>query len=101
MNKKEFCIALEALKSYHQNLDKFIDLVGISFIESDLSTSISDMQKCLIKAISNYDESIIDDIYWWLYEDVEKVWIVDNETIDVSTPEKLYDAIFNLKNNNL
>lgn len=101
MNKKEFCIALEALKSYHQNLDKFIDLVGISFIESDLSTSISDMQKCLIKAIANYDESIIDDIYWWLYEDVEKVWIVDNETIDVSTPEKLYDAIFNLKNNNL
>lgn len=101
MSKKEFCIALEALKSYHQNLDKFIDLVGISFIESDLSTSILDMQKCLIKAISNYDESIIDDIYWWLYEDVEKVWIVDNETIDVSTPEKLYDAIFNLKNNNL
>jgi hypothetical protein len=101
MNKKKFCEALRAIQSYQQNLDKFINLVGISFIDSDIATSTFNMQQCLIELIANYDEAVIDDIEWWLYENVEKVWIVDDETIDVSTPEKLYDAMFNLKNNNL
>lgn len=35
----------------------------------------------------------MNDIEWWLYEDVEKEWIINGETVKVETPEQLYDAL--------
>ena len=34
-----------------------------------------------------------DTIYWWLYEDVKKVYYIDDEEIDLTTIEQLYDYL--------
>ena len=47
----------------------------------------------LIRALANNDVETINDIEWWLYEDVEKEWTIDGELVKVETPEQFYDAL--------
>ena len=61
--------------------------------ESPIGESTTFIITDLIRALANNDENTVEDIEWWLYEDVEKEWTIDNETIKVETPEQLYDAL--------
>lgn len=92
-DKERFCNSLRDILNYYKKLEKVEDVLNCVLRESSISESESFIITDLIKALANNDENTIEDIEWWLYEDVEKEWIIDNETIKVETPEQLYDAL--------
>lgn len=94
MNKKEFCKALNDILKYRKELDKVEKVLNCNIWESNICEQVSILIDDLVNSIANYDDNIIDDINWWLYEDVEKEWILSNRAVvSVKTPEELYDAI--------
>lgn len=94
MNKEKFCKALNVILDYHKELDKLEEVLNCDIWESSICEQINILIDELVASIANYDENIIDDINWWLYEDVEKKWVLTNGTeVPVETPEELYDAI--------
>lgn len=92
-DKERFCNSLRDILNYYKKLEKVEDVLNCVLRESSISESESFIITDLIKALANNDENTVEDIEWWLYEDVEKEWIINNETIKVETPEQLYDAL--------
>lgn len=92
-DKERFCNSLRDILNYYKKLEKVEDVLNCVLRESSISESESFIITDLIKALANNDENTVEDIEWWLYEDVEKEWIIDNETVKVETPEQLYDAL--------
>lgn len=92
-DKERFCNSLRDILNYYKKLEKVEDVLNCVLRESSISESESFIITDLIKALANNDENTVEDIEWWLYEDVEKEWIINNETVKVETPEQLYDAL--------
>ena len=92
-DKKRFCDSLRDILRYQRELDKLEDTLGCSICESSICESVTFIITDLIRALANNDENTVEDIEWWLYEDVEKEWTIDGELIKVETPEQLYDAL--------
>lgn len=92
-DKERFCNSLRDILNYYKKLEEIEDVLNCVLRESSISESESFIITDLIKALANNDENTIEDIEWWLYEDVEKEWTIDNETVKVETPEQLYDAL--------
>lgn len=92
-DKERFCNSLRDILNYYKKLEEIEDVLNCVLRESPISESESFIITDLIKALANNDENTVEDIEWWLYEDVEKEWIIDNETVKVETPEQLYDAL--------
>lgn len=92
-DKKRFCDSLRDILHYQKELDKLEDTLGCAIFESHICESVTFIITSLIRALANDDSETRDDIEWWLYEDVEKEWIIDNEIVKVETPEQFYDAL--------
>ena len=92
-DKERFCNSLRDILNYYKKLEKVEDVLNCVLRESSIGESESFIITDLIKALANNDENTVEDIEWWLYEDVEKEWIINNETVKVETPEQLYDAL--------
>lgn len=92
-DKKRFCDSLRDILRYQRELNKLEDTLGCVLCESPICESVTFIITSLIRALANNDSETRDDIEWWLYEDVEKEWTIDNETVKVETPEQLYDAL--------
>lgn len=92
-DKERFCDSLRDILQYQRELDKLKDTLGCEICESFICESVSFIITSLIRALANDDSDTRDDIEWWLYEDVEKKWIIDEELIKVETPEQFYDAL--------
>ena len=92
-DKKRFCDSLRDILHYQRELDKLEDTLGCVLCESSICESVSFIITSLIRALANDDSETRDDIEWWLYEDVEKEWIIDGELVKVETPEQFYDAL--------
>lgn len=92
-DKKRFCDSLRDILHYQRELDKLEDTLGCVLCESSICESVSFIITDLVRALANDDVETINDIEWWLYEDVEKEWTIDNEIVKVETPEQLYDAL--------
>lgn len=92
-DKKRFCDSLRDILHYQEKLDKLEDALGCAIFESYICESVTFIITSLIRALANDDSETMDDIEWWLYEDVEKEWIIDGELIKVETPEQFYDAL--------
>lgn len=92
-DKERFCNSLRDILNYYKKLEKLEDVLNCVLRESPIGESTTFIITDLIKALANNDENTVEDIEWWLYEDVEKEWIIDNETVKVETPEQLYDAL--------
>lgn len=92
-DKKRFCDSLRDILHYQRELDKLEDTLGCVLCESFICESVSFIITSLIRALANDDSETRDDIEWWLYEDVEKEWVIDGELIKVETPEQFYDAL--------
>ena len=92
-DKKRFCDSLRDILHYQRELDKLEDTLGCVLCESSICESVSFIITSLIRALANDDSETKDDIEWWLYEDVEKEWIIDGELVKVETPEQFYDAL--------
>lgn len=92
-DKERFCNSLRDILNYYKKLEKLEDVLNCVLRESPIGESTTFIITDLIKALANNDENTVEDIEWWLYEDVEKEWTIDNETVKVETPEQLYDAL--------
>lgn len=92
-DKERFCDSLRDILHYQRDLDKLEDTLGCAIFESHICESVTFIITSLIRALANDDSETMDDIEWWLYEDVEKEWIIDGELIKVETPEQFYDAL--------
>lgn len=92
-DKKRFCDSLRDILHYQRELDKLENTLGCIICESSICESITFIITSLIRALANNDSETRDDIEWWLYEDVEKEWIIDGKLVKVETPEQFYDAL--------
>lgn len=92
-DKERFCDSLRDILHYQRELDKLEDTLGCEICESSICESVTFIITSLIRALANDDSETRDDIEWWLYEDVEKEWIIDGELVKVETPEQFYDAL--------
>ena len=92
-DKERFCNSLRDILNYYKKLEKLEDVLNCVLRESPIGESITFIIIDLIRALANNDKNTVEDIEWWLYEDVEKEWTIDNETVKVKTPEQLYDAL--------
>lgn len=92
-DRERFCNSLRDILNYYKKLEELENVLNCVLRESPIGESITFIITDLIKALANNDENTVEDIEWWLYEDVEKEWIIDNETVKVETPEQLYDAL--------
>lgn len=92
-DKERFCNSLRNILNYYKKLEELEDVLNCVLRESPIGESESSVITDLIKALANNDENTVEDIEWWLYEDVEKEWIIDGELVKVETPEQFYDAL--------
>ena len=92
-DKERFCNSLRDILNYYKKLEEIEDVLNCVLRESPIGESITFIITDLIKALANNDENTVEDIEWWLYEDVEKEWIIDGELVKVETPEQFYDAL--------
>lgn len=92
-DKERFCSSLRDILSHYKKLEKLEDVLNCVLRESPIGESVTFLITDLIRALANNDVDTVNDIEWWLYEDVEKEWIIDGETVKVETPEQLYDAL--------
>ena len=76
-DKKRFCDSLRNILHYQKELDKLEDTLGCIICESSICESVTFIITSLIRALANNDSETMDDIEWWLYEDVEKEWTID------------------------
>ena len=73
--------------------DSLRNILNCVLRESPIGESTTFIITDLVRALANNDVETINDIEWWLYEDVEKEWIIDGELVKVETPEQFYDAL--------
>lgn len=92
-DKERFCNSLRDILDYYKKLEELEDVLNCVLGESPIGESISFIITDLIRALANNDVDTVNDIEWWLYEDVKKEWTIDNKTVKVETPEQLYDAL--------
>ena len=92
-DKERFCDSLRDILHYQRKLDKLENTLGCVICESSICESVTFIITSLIRTLANDDSETRDDIEWWLYEDVEKEWIIDGELVKVKTPEQFYDAL--------
>lgn len=90
--KKKF--AIESLKKIKEISEKTHTLykLGVDLIEFENGTEpLTKSIALLLVGEKDYKEAI-DDIDWWLYEDVEKkIYLNGKKTIDVETAEQFVD----------
>lgn len=92
ISKKEFVKIIENDRTYHAIIDK-IEKCGILIYESEPHKCYYTLRDILLEQFFNSDG--IDLIYWWLYEDVDKVITNNNSTIEINSAEDLYDYLVN------
>ena len=92
-DKERFCDSLRDILHYQRELDKLENTLGCVICESSICESVTFIITSLIRTLANDDSETRDDIEWWLYEDVEKEWVIDGELVKVETPEQFYDAL--------
>lgn len=92
-DKERFCNSLRDILNHYKKLEEIENVLNCVLRESPIGESTTFIITDLIRALANNDVETINDIEWWLYEDVEKEWIINNETVKVETPEQLYDAL--------
>lgn len=96
LSKEKFIEYLTTITKYNEEADKWIDFFKTDIFESPLFQRSFDLIDIVIKYLSDNNTDIEDLISWWLYEDVDKlIFLSDGTTIDVGTPDKLYDYIMN------
>ena len=92
-DKEKFCNSLRDILNYYKKLEELENVLNCVLRESPIGESTTFIITDLIRALANNDENTVEDIEWWLYEDVEKEWTIDGELVKVETPEQLYDAL--------
>ena len=96
INKEQFKKAISQIQNLHsqqETLDTLIEKLTDGFSVVDIGSHVVDE---LIKMINiNLEIKDEDLLFWWLYEDVEKVVYIDDgdKSIKVESLDELWDYI--------
>ncbi len=96
MTKEQFTKRIKLIQNFHseqETLSVLIDKLTDGYSVVTIGNYIINEMITMIEEDMGYKEIL----EWWFYEDVEKRIGVDNEWVDVDTPEKLYDFIIKYK----
>ena len=91
--KKEFAVkTLKRIKEIQQTHDK-LKALGIDLIDYENGINLLEESIALMFTENENDfEKAIDDVQWWLYENVDKILTLKDKTkVDVNTPEAFID----------
>ena len=91
--KKEFAVrTLKRIKEIQQTHHK-LKALGIDLIDYENGINLLEESIALMFTENENDfEKAIDDVQWWLYENVDKILTLkDNTKVDVNTPEAFID----------
>ena len=87
--------AIKIIQEFSQEIDKF-EKMGYYIAEMPIVDMTSRLLDLFIK--SHFTEKGTDLIYWWLYENVEKVITLENnEKVYIETLEDLWDFMISDK----
>lgn len=89
MKKEEFIKIINTITKIDDIITKLYD-IGVDIVNSPLYdyVGIADTLWTYI-----YGKEGMDIINWWLYESVDKIITIDDENIDVTKVEDLYDFL--------
>lgn len=98
MTKEQFIKRISLIQNFHSEQDtlsKLIDKLTDGFNVVDFGSYLVDEIVNMINEDMNIEDE--DLLFWWLYEDVEKIIYNSNgkEEISVRTAEELYDYLNN------
>jgi hypothetical protein len=91
--KKEFAVrTLKRIKEIQQTHHK-LKALGIDLIDYENGINLLEESIALMFTENENDfEKAIDDVQWWLYENVDKILTLKDKTkVDVNTPEAFID----------
>lgn len=92
ISKKNFVRIIKNIQEQHKidlEISDALQKVCGSYVIFNTENLIYNSLHQLLEEVFN-DE---DYIGWWLYENVDKKIYIDEEVIDVSTPERFYDFL--------
>ena len=98
MTKEEFCRVLNKLRTHRAKIDAVEDILGV-VLEDSLEDVVIDLLNEIMDLKGTETPEYGTDIDFFVYElDYGEKWDensikVDGETVDISTPEKLYDYL--------
>ena len=83
ITREQYCRMVTAIQEHYKELTKFENSIN-EFNDGTYICKLGDVLVCNVTWLS-----------WWLWEqDVEKIaWDKDNNRIDISTVDKLYDFL--------
>ena len=96
ITKKEFIDLISNHKKWNNKIDEISELLDIpSLFESSWITYTDSLFNQTLEFL--FDETAIDDIYWWMYERSEnpelKLWDESGEEIPTDTVEDLWNLV--------
>jgi len=90
VNKEAFIKTINKYKQFIDASDKLNDL-GIDLSEGPITDAIDAIFDAWLAEFLNEED--IDIIYWWLFEDVDKIIYDGDEEINVEDIEDLYNYL--------
>jgi hypothetical protein len=93
--KKEFAVrALKRIKEINETYDK-LKVLGIDLLDYENGINLLEESIALMFIENENDfERALNDVQWWLYENVDKIiTLKDNTKVDVNKPEDFIDWI--------
>lgn len=90
MNKESFIKTINKYKQFIDTVDKLNDL-GVNLYEGAIADSIDAIFDAWLTEFLNKED--VDTIYWWLFEDVDKIIYDEDKEINVEKIEDLYDYL--------
>lgn len=93
MKKENFVKAIELMKALNDKVDLLSDNLNINIIESDFYSIPAQLFDNFIESVCTEDGAEL--VFWWMYEDVEKVIYESDESSEKVYHLDTVDDLFN------
>ena len=93
MKKENFVKAIELMKAFNDKVDLLSDNLNIDIIESDFYSIPAQLFDNFIESVCTEDGAEL--VFWWMYEDVEKMIYESDESSEKVYHLDTVDDLFN------
>ena len=93
MKKENFVKAIELMKAFNDKVDLLSDNLEINIIESDFYSIPAQLFDNFIESVCTEDGAEL--VFWWMYEDVEKMIYESDESSEKVYHLDTVDDLFN------
>lgn len=93
MKKENFVKAIELMKAFNDKVDLLSDNLNIDIIESDFYSIPAQLFDNFVESVCTEDGAEL--VFWWMYEDVEKMIYESDESSEKVYHLDTVDDLFN------